>query len=279
VALGFQVLDGAVSNGLAVVVSAEDPPRAYSIQNLSGAPQVRPLTISPTRASRVFLNPSGTLALLYSPDTQQFQFAGGLDQPPDAPHLHHSFDGSMLRGAFVAAALANATPCALIASDDGTTSYIQEICATITSTPIIVATFPATHISSVAWFHQDADAIAADQTGNRILLISGIGNGSPPVQLAGSEQGIQAPSALLSLDDTHIAVIGSETSTLLVFDATNPANPRTVALPAAPTRLELMDSSGILALTGTGAGPVLLVDARQGFAPFFIPIPLSVPAN
>lgn len=263
--LGFRILSGVIRNGRAVVISTEEPAQAYVLRELASRPVARRLPISPSPTARVFLNRSATVALVYSAEAQTIQFVRGLDRAELLIHPPPAFAISTLRGAFVDAAVADSTSCALIGTVDEFASYILKACSGIKNSIATIATLPGVRISSLAWFHGETDAIVADQLSNRILLLPGI-SGSP-IELAGSSPA----SALIALDDTRIAAISTETPALLVIDTEHAQASRTIALPATPTRLEFLASGGILALTQPDSQPLLLIDMRQDFAPFFVP--------
>jgi hypothetical protein len=261
--------EGVVANGRAVMISARRV-RVLVVQNLSSpAPAVIPLSGVIPDVSRVFLNGNATTALLYSDKRRLFQFITGVDS---TPVVGDSFAASLLRGAFSAAAVAGSRPCALFASFDPANSYIQQACADSPGSVLDVAQLPAVRAAAISLSRQDQDALVADQAGNQILLLPDFAQGAGPIAVAGPAQGIDSPVAVLALGPTTFAAIDGVSPKLVLADSANPAAARTIALPAVPTQLEFLDPSGVLSCTRIGPGPLLLVDARQDFAPFFVPI-------
>jgi hypothetical protein len=124
----------------------------------------------------------------------------------------------------------------------------------------------------VAWFQGDRDALVADAAGNRLLLLPQFATGAAPVVLAGPDEGVDSPGAVLPLSGSAIAVMNRGSASLVLVDSGRTGASRRIELPEAPTRLESLDSSAVLAVTRVGAGPLLLIDPRRDFAALYVPM-------
>lgn len=267
IALPSRIQSGAIRSGRAVLLSQGLAQSVYVARNLSAAaPEVIALNAAIPHVSRVFMNPIGTTALLYSLTAHRFQFVTGLDT---TPHAGDPISDSMVQGAFAAASVASSTGCALVASNDEAGAYLRKLCPD-GSSPITVGMTGA-HISSLAWFRKDVDAVAVDQNSNQVYRLSDVSNGGSPVALAGPAQGIGFPAEVLPLDDSHVALTERGSATLRVFD-TNGGTSQSYTLTQVPTELDAMDEPGVLAISRIGPGPLLLVDTRHNFASFFVPL-------
>lgn len=264
------IAEATVRNGRAVVISAEELPKVSLLRHLDRpAPEVIPIASPIAPVSRVYLNGSATAALLYSSVNESAQFVTGLDQ---TPKLSEPIPASALLGKFLAAAVGESRNCALLTSFDDQNGYLQHVCADSVGDVGVIARLPGVRPAAVGWFQQDRDALIADALGNELLLLPRFSTGAAPVTLAGPNDGIDRPAALLPLDSATIAVMNRGSASLVLVDSRQIGGARRIELPEIPTRLEFLDGSGVLACTRTGPGPLLLVEPRRDFAALYVPM-------
>jgi hypothetical protein len=264
------IAEASVRNGRALVISAEESPRVSLLRNLDApAPEVIPIDSPLAPVSRVFLNASATTALLYSSVNESSQFVTGLD---GTPKLSDPIPSSALVGRFLDAAVAETRSCALLTSFDDEHGYLHHVCADSVAQVAVIARLPGVRPAAVAWFDRDRDALIADAAGNELLLLPQFSTGTAPVTLAGPNDGIDNPAALLPLNSTAVAVMNRGSASLVLVDARQTGVTRRIELPEIPTRLETLGASGALACTRTGPGPLLLVDPRRDFAALYVPM-------
>ncbi len=263
------IASAAVRNGRAIVVSAEETPRVSLLRRLDApVPDVLPIASTIEPVNRVYLNTLATTALLHSAAAESFQFVTRLDGTPE---LSTPVPVSQLRGKFLNAAVAETRSCALLTSFDDDNGYLQHVCAGSGQVELI-ATFPGVRPAAVGWWQKDKDALIADAAANELLLLPQFLSGTAPISLAGKDGGLEDPGALLPINSTTIAVMNRGSASLVIADSRQPGQSRRIELPEMPTRLELLDGSGVLACTGIGPDPLLLVDPRRDFAAFYVPM-------
>src|ERR1700736_5466969 len=92
------IVEAAIRNNSAVIVSAGQPSLVYLLRQLnSAAPEVIKLDSSIAAVSGIYLNGPATTALLYSSSNDLFQFVTGLDA---LPQLSDPIPASLMRGTF-----------------------------------------------------------------------------------------------------------------------------------------------------------------------------------
>lgn len=264
------IAEAAVRNGRAVVISAEESPKVSLLRHLDApSPEVIPLDSPIAPVSRVYLNGSATTALLYSYVNESAQFVTGLD---GTPKLSDPIPASALSGRFLDAAVAETRNCALLTSFDGENGYLQHVCADSVGPVDVIARLPGVRPAAVGWFQRDRDALIADAAGNQLLWLPQFSSGAAPVALAGPNDGIEGPAALLPLNGTTVAVMNGGSASLVLADTRRAGESRRIELPELPTRLEMLNASAVLACTRIGPGPLLLVDPRRDFAAVYVPM-------
>jgi hypothetical protein len=264
------IAEATVRNGRAVVISSEERPTVSLLRHLDAtAPEVLPIDSTIAPVSRVYLNGSATTALLYSLVNESAQFVTGLD---GTPKLSEPIPAPALAGRFLDAAVAETRSCALLASFDEQNGYLQHVCAESAGQVGMIAQLPGVRPAAVGWFQRDRDVLIADAAGNELLLLPRFATGTAPVSLAGPNDGIDSPGALLPLNGTTIAVMNRGSASLVLVNSLQIGSARRIELPEIPTRLESLDGSGALACTRTGLGPLLLVDPRRDFAALYVPM-------
>lgn len=271
---------GVFGPGQGLVVSTVGPGNVYLLQNLAGTaagvnagqgaatgPSITPLATLIPRVTDLYLNPSATVALLYSAASRRFEWVTNLDTTPvPGPPI----PANLLAGAVFTASIASGSSCALVATTLDGGSQIHKLCSD--GSIAMVAQLPGAQITSLTWFREDQDALAVDQAGKQILWLQNLSQGPSVAVLAGPSSGLSEPSAVLALDDSTVAVADSGSSSLLVFNTANAGALQTFVLPEVPTRLVALSQPGVLACTQTGSRPLLLVDTRHNYAPFFVPM-------
>lgn len=264
------IAEAAVRNGRAVVITAEEEPRVLLLRRLdSDAPDVTSINTAIGPVNRIYLNAAGTTALLYSSIHESAQFITGLD---GTVKVSEPVAGSAFAGKLLDAAIAESSSCALIASSDDENGYLQHVCADSVGQVGMVARLPGVRPAAVGWYRGDRDALVADAAGNALLLLPSFANGTAPVTLAGPNEGIDNPAALLPLNGSTIAIVNRGSASLVLVDGRQGNGARRIELPEVATRLEFLDGSAALACTRVGAGPLMLVDPRRDFAALYVPM-------
>jgi hypothetical protein len=264
------IAEAAVRNGRAVVISAGRSPKVSLLRHLdAAAPEVVAIDPSIGAVSNVYLNGSATVALLYSSLNGSAQLVTALDK---TPNLSDPIPASSLIGSFAAAAVAETRSCALLASFDDDGGYLQQVCADAAAQVGLIARLPGVRPTAVSYFQKDKDALVTDSARNELLRLPQFSTGTAPVTLAGPDDGIDNPAAIVPLDSTTIAVMNRGSASLVLADTRQSGGGRRIELPESAARLEWLDGSAVLACTRIGPGPLLLIDARRDFGAFYVPM-------
>lgn len=253
------------SRDVAVVISNEQPRGVYILHNLSGAVAAIRLDGAMPDSDRVVLSGDGSTAALASSSQRQIQLVTKLASVAavsDAVPLG-------VRGGITAMAISN-SGCAAVAAADSQSGQVVQVCASNSSLTIPIFDREAFRSTAIAWLDNQKAAVA-DAASNQVLLFANLDGSAPTLLLDGSD-GVDVPVGLAAIDSQTLAVANSGAGTLLVARTDRSTAPRSVPLPAAPTMLDVLDSASILVSNALLDLRCLLVDARQDYGAFFVPV-------
>jgi hypothetical protein len=191
---------------------------------------------------RIEFSPAGTTALLYSESRQRVQVITHL---PESSQVTHELDLSSLSLPVVSLAVADSGALILAGVSDGERGEIYRITSDNAITSIHGGWLP-----SALRFLPDGDtALACDRELNQVLLVSGIGETPVVTQLAGSEEGANAPGHIeLLRGGKTVVVANTKANSLLLIDLEK-STTSLVPIPASATDLKAMRQRGGIAIT------------------------------
>jgi len=280
--LPFPVSAAAISSerDLALVVSGSEDRGLYLVRGLGSAtPSVAPVPGALPQVERIVFNAADTAALAYSARDRRLQMIRGL---PDNAAANPAADLSRMAGTVTALAVDAAGSTAVIAtveaapaprgrhSGRGALYWLRMSDPDSPPEPRLVSYFLAP--SSLALLNQDRDVMVADAAASELALVRGFAGQGEVLRWAGERDGVSGPAALnVSADGRRLFVANAGDRSLVVFDLAARSAEARLALDAVPTRLERLPGRSTFLLNEAGGEPLLVLEAGQSPAVYFVP--------
>ncbi len=218
-----------------------------------GVPGVNRLADARAWPDQVVLSPSGRAAALYHRSASRIQIVSGL---PEAPAVVADLDVSAASGPLQALALSDDAACMLAVAGDPETG--QAIFLDRAGSPQPLPLSPG--ISSLSFFRDSQDAVAADGQRNLIYRLrpaQGVWEWS---LLGGEAEGISGPVAVAVSGDNHkILVANARSRSVAVIDLKG-GPPSAVPCECSPTGLHRLRGNAVFRLTEPSAEPMWMID-------------------
>ena len=232
----------------ALVLTGAD--RSASVLDIA-AGSMRPVSGATAGASRLILSPRGSAALLYFAETRRIEAIAGL---PNAPQVDGAFE-------------LPEEPSELAVSDDAKSILSAQggAVSSWSSKGDLRAFYPAAGSLSFQFFNNSGDAVIADRTRGKIIVLAESGE---LTEIAG--EGIRSPrAAAVSEDNQSIFIMSDEDAAVLTL-ARDGRLVSSIACQCQPTRLERLRESVFL-LTDTANVPLWVFDGSGEGRIAFIP--------
>lgn len=245
----------AAAQDYAVVTAAKSDGRPSLVTGLrSGAPQVTAIDRA-IPASGIIIADSGSAAAVYS--DALLQFVTGL---PAAPNASDGIDIGAVNGVAAAAVDAAGANVLLLSRDGGVYRVARG------GDVQFLTRVPGA--SSASFVPGADDALVASATTGDVLLLHGLSGSLTIRTAAGAANGLNSARAVRALSGSEAAVVdGSGRLGVITLET---GSIEWIGLAGAAERIDPLDN-GLLVLNHAGPGPLLLLDTRQGHAPYFVP--------
>ena len=231
------------------------------LQSLTGRPRAGLMDL-PAGVERVATSPSGDAAAFYYAGSRSVLVVTGL---PDSPVVSWSLEAPGLQGGSAALAVSDGGAAVLIAGGAQVYWMAPDLGARFLA---VVGGSP-----SVAFLAGSSDAVVADGTLSRVMLVRDP-KGEAQVSLIGdAAQSVSRPVAVAaSLDNRRVFVANGEPGGVVSLSLAGEDSPL-ISCDCTPTGLDRLAGESTFRLTEAGKGPVWIVEGagstpRTVFVPF-----------
>ncbi len=253
-----------VAPGGGYALAEQDPDTPMGIATLApdgGAATVTPIAGALATADLVVFSPAGSAAVLYFSSAGRFQVLAGL---PDAPRVVRDLTAGAL----------GIAPGILAVSDDAAAVLAGDAAGGVYLLPAEGAPallYQSNEVSALAFLPGRQDAVMADRTQNRVVLLQQVSGACAAVPLAAEESGVDRPDLLAGAGGQAIVIASTGSRRMWVVDAAT-SSLTAFDLPVVPTRLEPARGGNTFLLSAEADEPAWLFTWQAGSGTvFFVP--------
>ncbi len=249
--------------GSLIVISAGERPEAWLVRQLD---DLEPEAVRLGPASRVHTAIRATSALLVDDAEGTVRLVSGLDKTPSAgPEVRES----SLGGSPVAGAVEEETGCGFLAVRSEETTIVS-LCPDRPGEARVVRRLGPAGITAMVYWRRNG-LIFAERKQNRVSLLRAPVAAGPQSTIASSESGLSDPAAVQLAPGPYALIVQGDPARLAIADPSGKEPLRFVELPVAGERLDYLATDRILAVNRVNASPLVVLDAEQEFASYFVP--------
>ena len=232
-------------------------------------PTINPVPGARPQANLISLSPTGAAAALFEKQTGRLQLVSGL---PSAPQVVREFDASILSGEVLGIAVSDDARLALVNAIhiDDKTRTLWLVGRGDSAAPLSVSR--PSHITFIA---NASSALIVEQDVQAVVLMEHLNDN--PVRLPGivmRESGHPIAAIAASRDGRSIFVAQEGSDDISVTDLQSRTTV-VVACHCKPTVFSPLKGTSVFRLNGLSTGPIAVLDARPGFPPRTLIIPLD----
>lgn len=249
--------------GSLVVISAGDEPEAWLVRKLD---EFEPEAIRLANSDRVFAGIRANTALLRSAREGSVRLVSMLDK---APSIGPEVREASLGGTLVAGAIDEESGCAYLAVRLEETSIVS-LCPDRPGEPRVVRQLGPVDVTAMVYWKRNG-LLFAERKANRVsILRAPAGTGAQSI-VASVADGLADPAAMQPVPGARIAIVQGDPARLMIADPARKEPPIFADLPVAGELLDYLAPDRILSVNRVNASPLVVLDAEQEFASYFVP--------
>lgn len=249
--------------GSLVVISAGDEPEAWLVRKLD---EFEPEVIRLANAARVFAGIRANTALLHSAREGSVRLISTLDKTPSiGPEVREA----SLGGKPVAGAIDEESGCAYLVVRQEETSIVS-LCPDRPGEPRVVRQLGPVDVTAMVYWKRNG-LLFAERKANRVSILRAPAGAGAPSIVASEADGLADPAAMQPVPGSRIAIVQGDPARLMIADPARKEPPIFADLPVAAELLDYLAPDRILSVNRVNASPLVVLDAEQEFAPYFVP--------
>ncbi len=254
----------AVAGGSSLIVnSTGDEPHAYLVRKLD-EPEPEAIRLAP--ADRVFAGIRANTALLYSAREGIVRLVFALDKAPSTgPEVREA----ALGGKPVAGAIDEESGCAWLAVRSEDTAIVS-LCPDRPGEPRVQRQLGPIDITTMTYWKRNGLLFAQRKEHRVSILRAPIATGMQSI-VASAGDGLADPAGIQPAPGARIVIVQGEPARLMIADPSRKDPPVFADLPVAAELLDYLSPDRILSVNRVSASPLVVLDAEQEFASYYIP--------